>query len=407
MADCTWHYLQISDTLDRELAAALAEFVPVLAWKPKMHLLPVFAKDKTAHDEPLPASSRLRIRTFPMQKGFSRLPEFLQPVVAQQLLRRLLRQTENPRQTPLICSIPHFAPVAESWLGPVVYYLTDYIAGYRGANASLVHGLDARMCKAATLVCVNSRRLANYMIDRAGCPPEKVEVIPNATRAANLLEEPTFEPAALPSDAADLSRPVAGVIGNMSENIDWVLLSDVIDRSGEISWLFVGPTSMSIQDEAQRRARQRLMEGGGRIRFVGRKPYEELFRYARGLDFGIIPYSKATSTSYGSSTRLYDHLASCRPILTNRNVPVSPALEPFVHFFNTSAEAVTMIQQLHGRRFDDGAATSRWKRSQTETWQHRAFTIFRALERRTNQPSSGDDTDPSSLYRLSGALGKP
>ena len=163
---------------------------------------------------------------------------------------------------------------------------------------------------------------------------------------------------------------------------------------------------MPVRDEAQRQARRRLLNRGGRIRFVGKKPYDQLLRYARGLDFGIIPYSKAEPTSFGSSTRLYDHLASCRPILTNRNVPIPATVEPLVHLFNSADEASALIEALRGRSFDDGAVTARWVRSQTETWQHRAFAVFRALENRVRK-AAVEDTNPATLFRLQDALRGP
>ena len=231
MTEATWHYLQISDTLDREFASALSEFVPVLAWKPKMRLLPsLIGSTEKEEVEAVSDNPQLRIRSFPLQKGFARVPESLRPIVARGLLRRLRRQTANPLETPLICSIPHFARVAESWPGPVIYYLTDYIAGYDGADPKLVEKLDRRMCRAATLVCVNSQRLADYLISKAECAAEKVELIPNATRAASVLAAPRYAPVSLPEDAKDLPRPIAGIIGNMAANIDWVLLSEIIDK---------------------------------------------------------------------------------------------------------------------------------------------------------------------------------
>ena len=50
------------------------------------------------------------------------------------VLRRLRRVCAERGVTPgasaLVCSTPFYAPVAERWPGPVVYYVTDMTAQY-------------------------------------------------------------------------------------------------------------------------------------------------------------------------------------------------------------------------------------------------------------------------------------
>ena len=385
MAEQVWQYLQISDTVDREFATGLSVFVPVLGWKPTSRRFPGDWAKSRANEQAVvadPHSPALRTQTFPLQKGFSRMPNPLQSVIGHGIARRLLRQSAHPERTPLICSIPYFAGVAEYWPGPVIYYLTDYMAGYRGADPDLVRRLDRRMCRTADLVCANSTRLADYLVSEAGCDRRKVEVVPNATRESNLLPVAPSKPAALPADVADLPRPIAGVIGNMAGNLDWLLLSEMVDRTPGVSWLFVGPTSMDVENSAQLAARQKMLAQGGRVRFIGAKPYGELAAYARGFDFAVIPYANRKPTTFGSPTRLFDHLAACRPILANRNVSIPRHLSSLVHFFDSACEAAQLVQALKPRAFNDGLAELRWHQSKKETWQCRAFSMYQSLEDR-------------------------
>ena len=184
-----WHLLQMSDTLDAEFGSALAERVPLVAWEPVRTWLPStpsYLQEMVRENRDPP----LNVQQFPLIRGFARWPLTLLTSTADNLLKSMLAQTPDPGKSPLVCTVPYFAPVAERWPGPIVYWLTDRIERYSGVNVSRVHKLDQRLCTAATLVCPNSTRLADYLIKVANCSEAKVRILPNATRAANLLPRP-------------------------------------------------------------------------------------------------------------------------------------------------------------------------------------------------------------------------
>ena len=373
----TWQLLQISDSLDAEFASALSEFVPVLAWKPERQLLPWHTPewDEILVDPPL------RIRHFPLQRGYSRFPLSAFYDLGSSLVRRIARQCADPANSPLICTTPFFAPVAARWPGPVVYWLTDLIAAYPNANADQVRRLDSYLCRSADLVCPNSFRLAEYLIEEAGCDPTKIEVIANATRERNLLPAPPAHTADLPADLAGLPRPVAGVIGNLAGNLDWVFLQELLERSREFSWAFVGPTSMEIADPVQRAARDAVMRSPA-ARFAGKKPYGELAAYARAVDVAVLPYLRVEPTYSGSSTRFYEHLVATQPILATRGFEELLRKEPLLHLVDSAAEAAEALHRLHARNFDDGLRVARWEAGQSATWQQRARAMQAALAER-------------------------
>ena len=268
-----WQMLQISAALDHEFLGALSRQVPAVGWCPEMRTLDFpYRREQpdTLSDPPV------QVRSFPLQRGYSRWPLSLLANIAVKQTERLRRTAPDPERSPLICTTPYWAPVAEKWPGPVVYYLTDLIAAYDRANASLVKSLDARMCAAAALVCPNSQTIADYLKREAGCPSDRIEIIPNATRAANLLPGPSTEPGPLPPDLEGLSRPVAGVIGNLASNMDWVFLEETIASTPSFSWAFIGPYKDRLVEREQSAARERLLRAGGRIRFTGGKKYGEL-----------------------------------------------------------------------------------------------------------------------------------
>ncbi|GAC1389290.1 MAG: hypothetical protein NVSMB31_05080 [Vulcanimicrobiaceae bacterium] len=380
----TWHVLDASSIWVKEFAAALSQRAPVMAWAPEMRWLG--GLESWQRDEFL-SNPQLVLRRFPLQRGYSR------PFVAnlarfeEGLLRALRRADAEGGCGPLICTTPFYAPVAERWTGPVVYYQTDLTVGYEGVNPEQVMSLDRRLCGVAAAVCPNSRRIAQYFIRAAGCPPEKISVIPNATRAANVFAVCPRGPAPLPPDIADLPRPIAGVIGNLAGNMDWVFIRDLIARTPEMSWVFVGPVTIAIECEEQARGRKRVMALGGRVRFTGSRAYGELRSYARAFDVALLPYKKREPTYSGSSTRFYEHLAACRPMIATLGFNELLRFEPLLRLVATPEEGADELRTLRRVQFDDGLQQARWQASKSGTWEKRAERMMQALDSATASPA--------------------
>jgi len=373
-----WHLLQISGPLDCEFGAALAERVPLIGWQPERVHFPHF-RTAPASAQPSP-DPRLRVNKIPLLRGFARWPLSAFARTGLTVSRHLASLSPDPSEATLLCTSPFFAPVAERWPGRVVYWLTDLIAHYGYASFRQVARLDERLCRVASLVCPNSERIASYLRGEAGCAQEKICILPNATRAVNLLPQPSRGPARLPADLADLPRPVAGVIGNLASNMDWAYLEQLCVELPGLHWALVGPADMDIPDLVQREARRRVL-ALPQVRSVGRKPYGDLVHYARSFDVAVLPYRRVEPTFSGSSTRFYEHLAAGRPILATRGLEELVHKPPLLKLADTATEAAAALRALQANAFDDGFATQRWLASQGGTWEERASTLLGALER--------------------------
>lgn len=375
-----WHLLDVGSVWMREFASALSCFVPCTNWSPVMRN--AGALERWEREEEV-QSPPLRIRHFPLQRGYSRFPISTITSLGSRQTARMLRLDGDGGHSPLICSTPYYAAVAEKWPGPVVYYQTDLTYAYHGVDPHQIRTLDTRLCRVATAVCPNSRRIAHYMVSEAGCDPGKIVIVPNATREANILEQPPTCPGPAPADLADLARPFVGVLGNLAANLDWCLLLDAVEQTRDMSWVFVGPYEMEVHDLPHRTARERLLRHGGRVRFVGSKPYGLLQEYARTLDVAVLPYRRKEPTFSGSSTRFYEHLAACRPMLATRGFEELLHLEPLLRLVNSGTELAEKLNDLQATGFEDGWTEARWQASRTGTWSARAATLIRACEMRS------------------------
>jgi len=372
-----WHILDVRAIWVKEFASALAAQAPTLGWCPRITNGGMFRNDEeeiTLDDPPL------QIRYFPLQRGFARFPMNLIAGEGERLTQRLLRQTDV-NEAYLVCCSPHYAEVAERWPGPVIYYATDLFAAW-GEDPKRIASFERRMCKVADLICPDSQRIADHLITKCGCSEDKIHISPMATRSKNLLDKPATHPFDLPSDISDLPRPIAGVIGNLAANMDWELLQETIERTPWLSWLFVGPTEMSVPEPRQNNARQALIGRNGQVCFVGEKPYSALRNYARAIDVAILPYRKREPTYSGSSTRFYEHLAACRPILATRAFEELVHKEPLLKLVDTSEQMTNEIEILRDSGFCDGFEALRWETSQDQTWEVRVLTMSKAISSR-------------------------
>jgi hypothetical protein len=314
----------------------------------------------------------LEVVEFPVQRGYFSSP--LRYILKEH--RRIATWVQSgvrdPSATWLVCCYPQYSKVAALWPGPVAYYATDLFASYEGRSFRNVNESEVALCRRASLICPNSQRIADHLVRDCACDARKILVLPNAVRQSSVLPVPAVAPCELPDDCKTLPRPVAGVIGNMGVNVDWVMLEQVVTATPWLSWLFVGPTSVRISDSAQSKARAGLLAGDGRVRFVGSKPYGELRAYACSLDVAVLPYLKREPTYSGSSTRFYEHLAACRPMLATGGVEEFLHKEPLLKILTSPAGWIDALQQLRGQQFRDGFEEARWQQSRRETWEARA-----------------------------------
>ncbi len=359
----------------KEFASALGQVEQVKAWAPEFSRFALFSSwQRTERLEHPP----LTLFRFPLQRGYARVPLRTLFPYERRLVRQIKLQTASVEDSTLVCTTPFYAPVAELWPGPVVYYVTDLTVAYAGLSPWQVRALDTRMCRVARVVCPNSKRIAAYLTDDAACDPGKITIVPNATRASNIAEQPQYEPGPLPADVADLPRPIVGVLGDLSGNLDWKLLAQTMQQTTGMSWLFVGPTDREIDDPKQHVAREWAKAHG---RFVGMKPYGELQTYARCVDAAVLPYLKREPTFSGSSTRFYEHLAAGRPMLATRGFAELLEKEPLLKLVDGPEELAAGLRSLEAAGFRDGYEERRWEASKAGTWEERARVMRKAVGR--------------------------
>jgi hypothetical protein len=187
---------------------------------------------------------------------------------------------------------------------PVIYYCADDYRHYEGWGGERVAEAEAEMTARTELSVFVSEALRERAIVEYGLLRERTLVSPNAT-------EPRFLADALDRSAPITPRfsgPVLGILGNVSDRLDLSLIRAVVDLDAVGTLVIAGAV-----DEATARRNCWLLSHP-KIHVTGTLPHESMHLYSRAFDAALIPYAATTLNFHCSPMRLYDHLASGRPI---------------------------------------------------------------------------------------------
>jgi glycosyltransferase involved in cell wall biosynthesis len=113
-----------------------------------------------------------------------------------------------------------------------------------------------------------------------------------------------------PADLVGIPGPRIGYSGFLKKQLNWPLLRLLADRHPEWSFVFVGATKHAdVQPAIDEMARL------PNVHFLGAKEPERLAHYNRHFDVCIMPYQMDDYTKYIFPLKLYEYLASGRPVV--------------------------------------------------------------------------------------------
>jgi uncharacterized SAM-binding protein YcdF (DUF218 family) len=180
-----------------------------------------------------------------------------------------------------------------------VYYCIDDLAASSPAARRIVPS-EARLFKEVDLVFVTSEKLR----ERAARFSSRVHLFPFGV-SLERFERVRDSSDAPPADLQALRRPVVGYVGGLHQWVDQDLLAAVASRMPEATFALVGPAQTDVS------ALQRCAN----IRLFGQRPHEDVARYVKGFDVGIVPYRLTEYTANVYPTKLNEYLAMGLPVV--------------------------------------------------------------------------------------------
>jgi hypothetical protein len=289
----------------------------------------------------------------------------------------------------VVFTLPYYGRLARMWPDvPRVYFAYDPYQCYTGWDPATVAAGERDLLAHCDAAFAISQALAEDFREITDRP---VFVQPNGISETFLA---AFDgPLPAPADLPPGGPPIVGCVGQISRAYDWDLLDQMVRTCPDLLFVFVGPLfpeGPEIQSQIDG------VFARPNVRWLGPRPHADLPRYINRFDVCFNPLRVEPCNDRRSLLRLYDYLASDRPVVSTA---VASALEhrPYVEVARTVAEfADSLRRAASGGLLADLAARRTY--IQTHTWERRAelfLTNLMAIHgRRSAQPvpESKDDS---------------
>lgn len=322
----------------------------------------------------------------PNEAGFATLTATMLPgwasvtsrIEQPRLWRAALRTARHLGLTPhaVVVTIPHYLPLLQSISSDVraVYYASDDYRRYAGWDQAEIAALERAMIERADAAVFVSRALAERARMEQPKFAPKIRVSMNATEDRFFSAIPIEQQ--IPSESSrlgKLQRPILGVVGTVNDRLDFDLLSQCASSPLVGTLLFVGPVRDPSHDQLAALRRH------PKCVFVGDQPHASIPAWMHFIDIALIPYKEDEFNRFCSPMRLFDHLATGKPIVAT---DVCDQIRDFAHVV-AMAERVDFVSRVEGvirTGLHDAAATRRRVCVAHEnTWASRAAALDQLL----------------------------
>jgi teichuronic acid biosynthesis glycosyltransferase TuaH len=249
--------------------------------------------------------------------------------------------------------------------GTRVYFATDdFTAGARlmGTRERTVrHREHERVEEADCVLAVSPEILERFDVS------DKVSaVLPNGCDPVHYAH---VDEAPWPHEVR-LSRPVAGVVGQLSRRIDLSILEELAVRG--VSLLLVGPVDGAFEPE-----RFQALVSRPNVDWVGLRPFDELPSYLRAMDVGLTPYVDSSFNRASFPLKTLEYLAAGRSVVSTRLPATDRLATPLVRSADTRAEFVELTLEALAEERTEELAALRRQFAALHSWEQRARDFLR------------------------------
>jgi glycosyltransferase involved in cell wall biosynthesis len=182
----------------------------------------------------------------------------------------------------------------------LVYLRTDRYEDYPNVNASAISAYDTTLKQHADLTVFANRSL--YLREALSC--RKAIYLDHGVDYEHFAH---VDSRMVPPEMVHLPRPIIGFFGAIDgHTFDLQLISDVVALLPEMSFVFVGKSSIDCKELAAR----------PNVLMVGRMPYDLIPRYGTGFDVAIMPWRRNSWIEACNPIKLKEYLALGKPIVS-------------------------------------------------------------------------------------------
>ena len=256
-----------------------------------------------------------------------------------------------------------FLPSAVEYVGTlgeskVIYYCTDEWSKFGYVDGDKTAAFDQALCRKADVVFATAKSLQE----------RRLPLNPQTYLASHGVDYEMFSKALDPGtpvapELAELPKPVVGFFGLIHEWIDLVLVEHLASRHPEWSIVLIGKTMVDTSRFA----------AYPNVHFLGRKPYEDLPKYCKGMAAGLIPFVINELTLNVNPIKLREYLSAGLPVVSTALPEVAPYRDWCVVAENHEQFEQGLAAVL--RENDAGARRRRSDAMRQETWERKIAEI--------------------------------
>ncbi|MCW4000970.1 MAG: glycosyltransferase [Candidatus Bathyarchaeota archaeon] len=176
------------------------------------------------------------------------------------------------------------------------------------------------------------------------------------------------------TELASLKPPIIGYIGAFNDWVDADLVCKLAQIHPEYSLLIVGPINFGGEEMSKHQ----------NILMVGTKPYQELPAYLSNIDVCIIPFKLNRITLASNPIKMYEYLASGKPVVSTALPEVTQNASEVVYIGMDEADFIAKVEAAVNERSNrdfDVAVQKRMSFAKANSWESRVDVIEAELMR--------------------------
>jgi glycosyltransferase involved in cell wall biosynthesis len=198
---------------------------------------------------------------------------------------------------------PQSAPLLSEFGEPLsLYHCIENFSGIqKGIKRRIMQDEEHFLLKKVDLVFTHSEGLSQLY---SNLTRRKITLVPSAADVSFFQSVSSIDPL-----ISFLPHPRLGVVGTLDGRLDVELLEGIVRNHPAWHLVLIGP-------QHPERVNFGTLNNLSNVHFLGPQPYEKLPSLLNGLDIFLIPYILNAMTVYISPIKLYEYLATGKPIIS-------------------------------------------------------------------------------------------
>jgi len=180
-----------------------------------------------------------------------------------------------------------------------------------------------------------------------------------------------------PQEISPLPHPIVGFIGSVEDWINIELICKLAQSHPEYSILLIGPVTFGLEE----------LQKYPNIIMLGARKYESLPSYLSCIDVCLIPFKINRLTSASNPVKLYEYLATGKPVVSTPLPEVCDNVSELVYISKDDEDFIRKVEEAveEPKKPDYEAMVARRVRfAEDNSWEKR-IDVFEKLLRQTLQ----------------------